>query len=155
MTCTFFGHRAIENSEKIKTKLLHIIEELVTKQGVDTFLFGSKSQFNTLCYEATGDIKKKYPNIKRIYVRAEYPLIDESYKAYILKDYEDTYYPKSIINAGKASYVKRNCEMIDKSSICVVYYSDNCLKSYKRNSGTKVAFEYAVRKNKKIINLAP
>ena len=57
------------------------------------FLFGSKSRFDDLCYEAVTELKKKYVHIQRIYVRAEFPYIDESYKSYLLKGYEETYYP--------------------------------------------------------------
>ena len=64
-------------------------------------------------------------------MRAEYPYIDESYKAYLLESYEDTYFPKSVLGAGKASYVKRNCEMIENSRFCIVYgYSENLLEWY-------------------------
>jgi len=58
-------------------------------------------------------------------VRAEYPYIDEDYKNYLLEHYEETYYPEKIVNAGKAAYVERNCEMINSSSVCVVYYDES------------------------------
>ncbi len=137
---------------------------MIVDENIDTFLFGSKSQFDLLCHEVVTELKTKYPHIKRVFVRAEYPYIDESYRAYILEDYEDTYFPEHIINAGKAAYVERNCEMIDKSSICVVYYrhgydpprkkvSKSSLADYQPKSGTKIAYEYAVKKNKRIINI--
>jgi len=45
----------------------------------------------------------------------------------MLKDYENTYYPENMANAGKASYVERNQEMINKSDFCVVYYDEKYL----------------------------
>lgn len=39
-------------------------------------------------------VKEEYPDIKRIYVRAEFPYINDDYKNYLLKSYEDTYYPE-------------------------------------------------------------
>jgi len=83
-------------------------------------------------------------------VRAEYPYIDESYKAYLLESYEDSYFPKSVLGAGKASYVKRNYEMIDNSRFCIVYYKENYTPKG-RKSGTKIAFTYAEKKKKNII----
>ena len=73
------------------------------------------------------ELKEKHPHIKRIYVRAAYQYIDDSYKNYLLESYDDTYYPLHIENAGKASYVERNQEMIDKSKYCVIYYDENYL----------------------------
>ena len=101
-TCCFIGHRTINETEQLKLKLYNIIEKLIIEENVDTFLFGSKSRFNDLCYELVTEIKGKYPHIKRIYVRAEYPYINDEYKKYLLQGYEDTYYPDNTIGAGKA-----------------------------------------------------
>jgi len=38
----------------------------------DIFLFGNKSQFNDLCLQAAAEVKKIRPNVKLLYVRAEY-----------------------------------------------------------------------------------
>ena len=59
--------------------------------------------------------------------------------------------PKKMINAGRAAYVERNCEMIDNSDFCVFYY-DGKYTAAKRKSGTKIAYDYAVKKKKQIIN---
>ena len=148
--CCFIGHREINLTDELKEKLRVVIERLITDESIDTFLFGSKSQFDDLCWDIVTEIKKKYPHIKRIFVRAEYPYIDESYKAYLLESYEDTYFPKSVLGAGKASYVKRNCEMIDNSRFCIVYYKEDYTPK-SRKSGTKIAFTYAEKKKKNII----
>jgi uncharacterized phage-like protein YoqJ len=151
-TCCFFGHRKINETEELKSKLYEIIEKLIVENSVDTFLFGSKSRFNSLCLELVTEIKEKYPHIKRIYVRAEYPDIDENYKNYLSECFEETYYPEKIIGAGKASYVERNYEMIDNSSYCIVYYDEQGAPTT-RKSGTKIAFDYAIKKEKQIINI--
>ncbi len=150
--CCFLGHRNINETEELKSKLREIIEWLIVEKHADTFLFGSKSRFNSLCVEMVGEIKRKYPYIKRVYVRAEYPLIGEQYKKYLLENYEDTYFSEKIRNAGRASYVERNYEMIDKSHYCVVYYEEQSLPTG-RKSGTKIALDYAVKKSKNIIRV--
>ena len=150
--CCFFGHRTINETEKLKSNLIKIIEKLITDENVDTFLFGSKSRFNSFCQETVTELKKKYPHIKRIYVRAEYPHISEHYKNYLLKSYEDTYYPQNILNSGKAAYVERNYEMINNSYYCIVYYDETNTPTA-RKSGTKIALDYAIKKRKKIINI--
>lgn len=142
--CCFIGHRKINETKEVRNQLLEIIENLITDEKIDTFLFGSKSRFNELCYETVTRLKEKYPYIKRIFVRAEYPYIGDDYKEYILESYEDTYYPKNIIGTGRLSYVKRNIEMINKSGFCVFYFDKGMLPTDRR-SGTEVAFNYAVR----------
>lgn len=149
-TACFIGHRTINETEDLKSKLNEIIEKLIVDENVDTFLFGSKSRFNSLCLELVTKIKEKYPHIKRVYVRAEYPYISERYKNYLLKNYEDTYYPEKIINSGRAAYVERNYEMIDNSRFCIVYYDETNAPTT-RKSGTMVAFDYAIKKQKCII----
>ena len=151
-TCCFFGHRTINETEELKSKLIEIIEKLIVDENVDIFLFGSKSRFNSLCLELVTEIKEKYPHIKRIYVRAEYPDINEQYTNYLLESYEETYYPEHIRSSGRAAYVERNYEMISKSKFCIVYY-DEPNASTTRKSGTKTALDYAIKKGKQIINI--
>lgn len=146
----FIGHREINETEELKSKLCEIIEKLIVEKKVDTFLFGSKSRFNSLCYEQVTKIKQRHPHIKRIYVRAEFPQIDDSYKTYLLEKYEDTYYPQKALGSRRAVYIERNFDMIDKSKFCIVYYDNENLPK-QRKSGTKIALDYANRKNKKII----
>jgi len=148
--CCFFGHRNVNETEELKIKLIEIIEKLIVQKNVDTFLFGSRGRFNDLCAELVTKTKEKYPHIKRIYVRAEYPNINEQYKKYLLENYDDTYYPERIINSGRAVYVERNYEMIDRSYYCVVYYNQQKISAISK-SGTKIALNYAIKKSKNII----
>ena len=149
-TCCFFGHRTINETEELKVELHKTIEDLIVNENVNTFLFGSKSRFNDLCLEIVSWIKEKYPHIKRIYVRAEFPVISDNYKDYLLESYEDTYYPKKIIDSGRAAYVERNFEMINQSRFCVVYYDESYTPS-KRKSGTKIALDYAIKCKREIV----
>lgn len=152
-TCCFIGHREIVETKQLKLQLCEIVEKLIVDEKVDTFLFGSKSRFNSLCLELLTEIKEKYPYIKRVYVRAEYQYISESYKKYLLQDYEDTYYPKKIRDSGRVAYIERNYEMIDNSHFCIIYY-DEQIVPLSRKSGTKIALDYATKQGKRIINVA-
>jgi uncharacterized phage-like protein YoqJ len=163
-TCCFFGHRKIKITEELENRLKNVVEDLIVNKKVSNFLFGSKSEFDNLCLKIVTDFKKKHSHIKRIYVRAEYPFIDENYEKYLLKKYDCTYYPKQIVDAGKASYVERNYEMIDKSNYCIVYYDEKYIPQKRKNkrqnlfdyqpkSGTKIAYNYAVKKEKMIVNV--
>ena len=163
-SCCFIGHRTVKDKEIIEKRLIEKVAALI-KEDVDTFYFGSHSRFDDLAWEVVSELKKEYQYIKRIYVRSSYAYIDDSYKNYLLESYEDTYMPEGVENAGAASYVERNQAMINASDICVFYYDENymparrkqakrALSDYQPKSGTKIAFEYATKKGKKIINVA-
>ena len=127
--CTFIGHRKIEKTDELIKRISEVIENLIVNENVDTFYFGSKSQFDGLCYVIVSELKEKYTHIKRIYVRAEFEYIDgegsRPYREGLMERYEDTYYPEHMSNAGKAAYVERNQEMIKKSDVCIFYYKDS------------------------------
>ncbi len=113
MIVCFIGHRKIENKLQISVKINDVLIKLI-KKGADRFLFGSKSEFNLICWESVTELKNQFPYIKRIYVRSSFPHINSLYEEYLLQYYEETYLPKKIENAGKSAYVERNFEMIDK-----------------------------------------
>lgn len=163
-TCSFFGHRNTVATPELCEKLRQTVSCLIEKESVKRFLFGSASKFDDLCLKIVTEIKEEYPQLQRVYVRSQYPYIDEPYKEYLLENYDDTLMPSKVENAGKASYVERNQEMINASDFCVFYYNERyapplrkhskrALTSYQPNSGTKLAYEYAKQKKKEIINL--
>lgn len=151
-TCCFFGHRTINETDELRTKITEAVERLITDEKVDTFLFGSKSEFDRLCLELVTKLKEKYPHVKRIYVRAEFPFINDDYLTYLLKSYDETYYPEKLHGAGRAAYVERNYEMINNSKYCIVYYDEPNAPTT-RKSGTKIALDYAIKKGRKVINM--
>ncbi|MBQ8295262.1 MAG: hypothetical protein IJX87_02375 [Clostridia bacterium] len=163
-TCSFFGHRNIRGSPELCETIRQTVVRLMQENGVKIFLFGSASRFDELCLKIVTEIKAEYPEIQRVYVRSQYPYLEKDYKEYLLESYDDTYMPNRIENAGKASYVERNQEMIDASDFCVFYcdeaykpplrkQSRRSLTSYQPKSGTALAYQYAKQKKKEIINL--
>ena len=163
MKACFIGHKHIEKSNELILLLKQTIIELIHK-GVTTFLFGSMSEFDDLAWEVVTLLKQDFPFIKRIYVRACFQYISKSYEEMLLKSYEETYFPIKLENAGKYAYVERNYEMINNSTFCIFYYDINYIPPLKpqskhdlfkkrRNSGTKISYEYALKKKRNIINL--
>lgn len=153
-SCSFFGHRDTPQTEELKQKIRETVERLIVEEGIDTFLFGSRSKFDDLCHIVVTELKEKHPHIKRVYVRSQYPYIDKLYKDYLLESYDDTILPNRVEKAGKASYVERNQEMINASDFCVFYYNPSYLPPKRKNSkrdineyqpksGTRLAWEYA------------
>ena len=163
MTACFVGHRQIEDTKKVASLLKETILQLI-ENGVSTFLFGSMSQFDQLAWEVVSEFREEFSFVKRVYVRSAFQEIDQSYTEYLLHHYEETYFPPKIQNAGKYSYVERNFCMIDSSTFCVFYYNPQYTPPQKqtrktnlpiktKQSGTKIAFEYAIKKGKTIFNL--
>ena len=147
-TCCFIGHRNVAITNGLQRTLKELIEKLIVQENVEAFLFGSKSRFDDLCLLLVSEIKKVYPHIKRVYVRSVYPELSERYVRYLLTLYDETYMPKQAENAGRASYVRRNQEMIDRSDFLVFYYDEHHVPTPRRQSGTQRAYQYAARKNK-------
>ena len=157
--CCFIGHRKIEKTPELLEKLINTVRWLIIEQGVSKFLFGDKSDFDDFCQEVVKELMGEYPHIKRVYVRTTYPELGEPYLGYILRDFEDTYVPEGVENAGVARYVERNQAMINASDYCIFYYnpqyqpprrkySKRSVGDYQPKSGTSLAFEYANQKKR-------
>ena len=161
--CCFIGHRNIQKNDSIELELHKIIETLIVNKNVSYFLFGSKSKFNDLCHLIVTKLKEKYSYIERIEYtcKSEDCLLEkdknkwEEINKQLLKnnsnllfyDYEFEFKNKYV--AGRASYIERNFSMIDDSFYCVFY----CKLNSNVKSGTQIAYQYAIRKKKQIINV--
>lgn len=142
----------------VKKVIIYLIEE----KGVNWFMFGNESTFDDFCFKTVTELQKKYPHVKRAYIRSKQPYLTEKEKEYYLNFYEDTLMPSNVKTAGKFSYVERNQAMINASDFCVFYYNPDYKPParnipYQPNSGTRLAYEYAVKTGKKssktIINI--
>ena len=178
MTICFIGHRTVNNTEQIKVKLFNTLSSLMAK-GADTFLFGSRSEFDFLCWKIVTTLKKKYPQIKRVSYNAPHETAYtskgerescERFFSQAMKhevhyaDYEEAVDSQKAIKANKNAYIMRNQEMIDTSDVCIFYYNKDYkppirkspnkhLSDYQPKSGTAIAFAYATQKKKQIYNM--
>lgn len=175
--CCFIGHRTIVVSDELKSRIYEYVEDLIINHNVKRFLFGSRSEFNRLCHEAVDKLKKKYPNIERVFYtcRHESAILerdkDNMRRAFSIVCGRDTefvcfdaeYAHKTKFTSGRATYIERNRAMIDDSDFCVFYYDENYrpnkrkrfksdLTYYQPDSGTRLAYLYAKRKCKNIEN---
>lgn len=154
-TCSIIGHREIKVSEDLKEKVKEVVIHLIKEKDVCTFLFGSKSKFNSLCYDVITELKTIFPTIKRIFVRAEYPFISNDYYNYLLQFYEDSFYYNDKVKTSRFDYIKRNEYMIKHSNFCLFYFDNNYIPKTLTKSGTAISYDYAVKMKKEIINVAP
>ena len=153
MKVAFIGHRKIKDPSALEKRLTDTVISLIERESADTFYFGSKSEFDDLCLEVVTSLMGRYPHVRRIYVRSMYECVDKSYEQYLLTLYDETFFPDEVKGAGALSYVVRNRVMIDESDLLVTYLDENYCERLRRNSGTKVAVEYATKKKKRIINV--
>ncbi len=173
--CSFIGHRTVENSELISSLLKDKIIALIEQEGVNTFLFGSRSAFDDLCHSVVTELREVYPFINRVAYTCrseaatmEYEREDDERafsklmgKEIHLKGFESEVEFAKKYEAGRASYIERNQAMIDDSNYCIFYYNDSYSPRGAGRSGTRIAYDYAKRVEKRkqsqlvVINIFP
>ncbi len=170
--CCFIGHRAVANAEETRKLLYREILKLIKSESVRTFLFGSRSEFNELCHAVVTDLQIVYPDIKRVMyscrsecacMESEREKTNSLYSRLLnrpikLLGYEEERKFPYYLTSGRASYVQRNKSMIDDSDYCIFYYCDGYTPKSGGRSGTRMAYEYAEKvqrkgSNFKIINV--
>ena len=151
-TVCFTGHRKIPHSEhkkianRLKTTLIQLISE-----GYCYFGCGGALGFDTLSAQAVLDLKDKYPQIKLILVL---PCLAQT-RGWNIDDVRMYEYIKGL--ADKVTYTsenyfngcmqKRNRHLVDNSSVCICYLTEN-------KGGTFYTVNYAKKQKLSIINVA-
>ena len=163
--CSFFGHRDTAQTEELKQKVREIVERLIVEEGVDTFLFGSRSKFDELCHMVVTEFQEKYPKIRRVAYLCKHETVSLAGEGIELKrkiekfsgrdvyvaEYEEIKKSDRVNSAGRASYVERNQWMIDDSDVVFIYPTPE--KNMQTNSGTRHSMLYAKKKGKRIIKI--
>ena len=149
--------------EELRSALRALLLELI-RAGATEFAFGDHSQFNDLCYDAVTALREEYPQLRRVKYRTGDPELSDYAKRFFLDGYEDSICPAGAAAAGRAAYIQRNEAMIRDSDVCVFYYdpvyspprrraSKHSVTDYQPQSGTAVAYAYAVKQGKRVVNL--
>lgn len=102
-TACLIGQGRVRNEKVLRPQLCAVIEELIMDRKVESFLVGGKSEFDRLCNDVLAKMKKKYPQIKRIFCM------------------------------GGSRCTKRYFKMIDNSRYCVFYYNIDNEPQYRRS----------------------
>ena len=152
-TCCIIGHRDFEKSKELELKVKKIVADLIEKENITNFLFGSNSKFTDFCYNIVTEYKNIYSHLRRIFIRAEYPIISDSYYNYLKTFYEDSYFYSEKLLNNKFSYLKRDKVMIEKSQFCIFFFNPTYIPKTKTQSGTHIAYEYALKKGKRVVNV--
>lgn len=152
-TCCFTGHRelTLRDRKKVASKVEITIIELI-ERGIQFFGAGGARGFDTLAAQTVLKHKERFPYIKLILVL---PCLTQTQKwpAADVEEYEriKAFADKVVYTSQeytKGCMQKRNRHLVDHSSVCVCYLSND-------NSGTGYTVAYAKRQGLEIINLAP
>ena len=163
--CSFFGHRDTPQTDELKQKVRETVERLIVEEGVDAFLFGSRSKFDELCHIVVTELKEKYPHIQRIAYLCKHEsgcLVGEGAKMkqqikqltgrdVYVSEYEDIRKSDRVNSAGRATYVERNYWMIDDSCFVIIYCES--AKIIPKSSRTLLAYNYSRQKGKNLVAL--
>ncbi len=152
MKCGIIGNRKIEFKDLLELKLRDLIEKLINIEKVDTFIFGSKSEFDDLCWQIISELQNNY-DIQMVdyYCGYEKPIL-KNHKILGQKYYDKINKPANVLNAGKYLYIERNKSIINDSDLMLFYYNEK-YSPVNTHSGTKIAYDYALKMKKKCINV--
>ena len=148
-TCSFFGHRQIDDGGKIYAAAAAEILRFINL-GCRIFYFGGYSEFDDICYQIATKIKLERPelNIKRIYCVSQEKYLYKSVRYFKRENYDEITYLMPSFSGWYKSIYFRNCALIDQSDF-ILFYAES-----RSDSGAFKAYKYAKRKGgKQIVNL--
>ncbi len=117
MTCTFFGHKQIHNSDEVCAKLYDTLTDLIKNRGIRKFLVGNNGAFDRTVLKVLRKISETYD--------IDYTVV----RSYINKkdEYDDvrpheSVYPEVLEKTPlRFAIDKRNRFMINRSEIVLTY----------------------------------
>ncbi len=142
-TCVFFGHRGGDYGE-YRGYIEFLIRDLIERGNVTQFYSGGRGNFDRLCSEIVGELRKEYPQIKNTLVLSYIPQKKENFE--LPKRYDDTVYLLEKSVPPRYAIIKTNEAMVNKADFVVVAIAYDW-------GGAWRAYEYARRKKKRIINV--
>lgn len=147
-TCSCFGHSEVEITDDLILRARIEIEKAIA-DGVRTFLFGGRSDFDDLCYDLVTEQKKANPQlgIRRVFCFALDRDLRRPPHWFIRKEYEALECPVKAIDNWYRAIFFRNVAMIDQSDL-VLFWVER-----RENSGAYKTYRYAVGEHKRIVNL--
>lgn len=151
-TCCFTGHRALppEEREAIAYQLEQTVIMLI-QAGIRFFGAGGARGFDTLAAQTILKLRRKYPHIKLILVLPCLSLT-QGWRDEDIKVYESIKTAADKVTYTSEKYTqgcmhKRNRHLVDHSSICVCYLTED-------RGGTAYTVNYAKKQGLTVINLA-
>ena len=148
-TVSFFGHRIIDDLDKVQNELENIISKIVSEHEYVQFLVGRDGDFDIIAASAVRKVKKTLfvdnvdLNLVLPYMRAE---ISNNIE-YMLDYYNDIQVDNDARKAHfKAAIKIRNQNMVKKSQLVICYVEKN-------KGGAYNAMKYAQKQGCTVINI--
>ena len=149
-TVSFFGHREVDHLFHVEEQLYELIRELLGSKEYVEFLVGRNGEFDQAVSSSIKRVKRDYRDdncchtLVLPYITAELRENEDSFYDY----YDDI----TICDSAQTSHFKaaiqvRNREMEDRSDLVVFYVQ-------RESGGAYQTYQYALKQQKKIINLA-
>ena len=149
-TVSFFGHRIIDDLNKVQNELENIISKIVSEHEYVQFLVGRDGDFDIIAASAVRKVKKTLfvdnvdLNLVLPYMRTEVSNNIE----YMLDYYNDIQVDDDARKAHfKAAIKIRNQNMVKKSQLVICYVEKN-------KGGAYNAMKYAQKQDCTVINIA-
>lgn len=148
-TVAFFGHRYIDDPYKMEKSLEKNIRKLIDEYEYVDFLVGRNGDFDRYASSAVLRVQKNHRSdnsslvLVLPYLTAEYVDNQRNFESY----YGDIEISQAASEAHpKAAIRIRNREMVDRADLIICYIKHSYGGAYK-------TVQYALRKNKVVINL--
>ncbi len=142
MTCTFFGHRTVQ--EKIEPTLRSTLIDLIENHDVNLFYVGNQGAFDSMVHRVLKELSTEYPITYHV-VLAYMPKKGNKFDA---TDYSDTIIVDGLEKVPKRYAIDyRNKWMVNHSDYVVTYVTHDA------GSGAAKFKALAEKHGKAVINL--
>ena len=146
--CTFAGHGDYTYGKDTYQKMISCIKQLICEKNISEFWVGSYGSFDSLAIITVSDLKEIYPHIKLRLVVPYMTSFIIKHKAKCEEMFDEVIIPDICEKIPKCAYIPLcNQYMVDKSDVLICFVK-------KESGGALKTFQYALKKNKEIINLA-
>lgn len=113
MIVAFCGHREVAAAQEVRRWLSGVAEQLIL-EGADIFYLGGYGGFDRMAAGVLGELKERYPHIRRVLVQA-YP--NRKREA----GYDETLYPELEGTPPRLAIARRNRWMAERADVMVAY----------------------------------
>lgn len=150
-TVSFFGHRYVDNFGEVERKVEKVLSDLFQKSEMIELLVGKDGDFDQIVSSSIRRARRQYGDqyCSHIWVLPYYTaeLRDNEESFYKYYDSIEIASDMTSVKHPKAAFQARNRMMVDRSDL-VVFFVEH------EKGGAYQTYQYAVKQDKKIINLA-
>ena len=148
MIITFIGHSSLTDRDAVYSQVKNVMNENITKEDKVLFYCVGYGEFDRLCAEVCREFKKTHSACELIYISPYFTMSYQEKMKYMtdMGLYDSTVYPPLENTHPKIAIIKRNEWMVNESDLIIAYVRHTYGGAYK-------TYSYALRKNKRIINI--